>query len=353
MSYKILSINPGSTSTKVALYEDEKEIFSESIVHNAEDLSKFGSVPEQTGFRDEAVRSVLQKHGVDLKELSAVAGRGGLLPNMKGGGYLVTEKMIDALLSEKISQHASNLGAVLASRIAGPLGINAYIYDAVTANEFPEIAMISGMPDVRRTNKCHVLNMKAVSRKVAEKYGRAFEDMRLIVAHLGGGITISAIESGKIIDSIGDDSGPFAPERSGSISLFYVTDMFYSGVYNKKEMIAKIRGRGGLKAYFGTSDCKEIEKMIEAGDGQAKLIYEAMAYQVAKGIGELAPVLCGKIDFIILTGGLSHSEMFTKMLIERIAFLAPIEMVPGENEMEALTLGVLRILNGEETALEY
>jgi len=353
MNYKILSINPGSTSTKVALYENENEIFTETITHTTEDLNKFDDVLDQTSFRTEAVNAVLAKHGVELSELSAVAGRGGMLPDMCGGGYLVTDGMIEAIRSGKASPHASNLGALLASGIAGPLGINAYIYDAVTANEFPDIAAVTGMPDVRRESRCHVLNMKAVARKVAEKYGRAYEDMRLIVAHMGGGITISVHEGGRIVDSIGDDSGPFAPERSGSVSLLYVIDMCYSGKYDKKEMIARIRGHGGLKAYFGTADCREIEKMAEAGNEQAKLMYEAMAYQVAKGIGELSPVLYGKVDYIILTGGLAYSEAFTGMLAERVGFIAPIELMPGENEMEALTLGTLRILRGAETAREY
>ena len=353
MGNKILSINPGSTSTKVALYEDENEIFTETIEHSAEDLDKFDDILDQTRFRAAVLNNALSKHGVNLSGLSAIAGRGGLLPNMLGGGYLVTEAMIEAIQSGKISPHASNLGALLASELAGPLGINAYIYDAVTANEFPEIAELTGMPNVRRESRCHVLNMKAVARKVAKKYGKPFGDMRLIVAHLGGGITISAQEGGRIVDAIGDDSGPFSPERSGSISLFYIIDMCYSGEYSKKEMIAKIRGQGGLKAYFGTADCREIEKMAKDGNEQARLMYEAMAYQVAKGIGELAPVLHGKIDYIVLTGGLAHSGLFTGMLSERVGFIAPIEIIPGENEMEALALGVLRILKGEESAREY
>ena len=353
MSYKILSINPGSTSTKVALYEDDQNIFTEMITHYAEDIQKFDDILDQVDFRADFVHSALAKHDVRPAELSAVVGRGGLIPNMRGGGYLVNEEMIDVIRSGKASPHASNLGALLAQKIAGPLGINAYIYDAVTTNEFPDIAAVTGMPDVRRDSKCHVLNMKAVSRRVAVKYGKSFEDMRLIVAHMGGGISISAIENGRIIDSIGDDAGPFAPERSGSIPLFYIIDMCYSGLYSKKEMSARIRGQGGLKAYFGTADCRVIEEKIADGDEHAKLMYEAMAYQVAKGIGELAPVLRGKIDCTILTGGLAWSTMFLDMLRERIGFLAPVEIVAGEDEMEALSLGVLRILRGDEPASEY
>lgn len=353
MNYKILAINPGSTSTKVALYENETKIFSEKMNHTCEELNRFDEIPEQTDFRTEAIRSILSKHKTGLSGLSAVAGRGGLLPGMLGGGYLVTKTMIDALNRGEASPHASNLGALLASEIAGPLGINAYIYDAVTANEFPEIAAVTGMPDVRRHNTCHVLNMKAVSRRVAKKYDKTYKELRLIVVHLGGGISISAHEDGEIIDSISDDAGPFAPERSGSVPLFYVIDMCFSGKFNKKEMIEKVRGQGGLKAYFGTSDCREIEKIIQEGDKRAKLVYEAMAYQVAKGVGQMAPVLRGKIDYIVLTGGLAYSDMLTNMIAERAGFIAPIEIVPGEDEMEALALGILRILRGEEEAREY
>jgi len=353
MNYKILAINPGSTSTKIAVYENENRIFSENVEHTAEELNQFDDILDQTNFRAQTIHSILKKHNIELSELSGVAGRGGLLPNMLGGGYIVTDTMIDALYNGEASPHASNLGALLASEIAGPLGINAYIYDAVTATEFPEIAIVTGMPDVRRQSACHVLNMKSISRKVAKKYGKSYEDMHLLVAHLGGGISISAHEGGKIVDSISDDSGPFGPERSGSVPLLYVIEMCYSGKYNKKEMISKIRGRGGLKAYFGTADCREIEKMIAEGNEKARLMYEAMAYQIAKGIGQLGPVLKGKVDYIILTGGLAYSEMLTGMIAERVSSIAPVEIMPGEDEMEALALGILRILRGEETSREY
>ena len=353
MDHKILVLNPGSTSTKIALYENKRQIFSENIEHSSSELLNFADLFDQAGYRAKAINSVLLKHSVVLSELTAIAGRGGILPNMESGGYLVTEALVDALHDDNIFPHASNLGGILAFEIAEQLGIKAYIYDAVTANEFPDIAAVTGMPDVRRSNLCHVLNMKAVSRKVAEKYGKKYEDLCLLLAHLGGGITVAVLKDGKIIDSIGDDAGPFAPERSGSVPLFFVIDMCYSGKYNKREMSVKVRGQGGLKAYFGTSDCREIEKMIADGNQQAKLMYEAMAYQVAKGIGQLAPVVNGNLDYVVLTGGLAYSEMLTKMISERVSFIAPIEIVPGEGEMEALALGVLRIMKGEEDAKEY
>lgn len=353
MNYCILSINPGSTSTKVALYTDETCVFSDSIEHASEELAQFEDVVDQMEYRTKALYSLLEKHGVKLSQLSAIAGRGGLLPSMKSGGYLVTQTMVDALLDGEASPHASNLGALLAWETASPLGIPAYIYDAVTADEFPDIAKVTGMPDVKRENMCHVLNMKAASRKLAKQRGRTYEEMNLIVAHLGGGISISVHHEGKIIDAIRDDAGPFSPERAGSIPLLYIINMCYSGQYNRREMIRRVRGMGGLKAYFGTSDCREIEARIMAGDEQAKLIYEAMAYQVGKGIGEMATVLKGKIDDIILTGGLAYSKMMTGMITEYVEFIAPVQILPGEDEMEALTLGTLRILKGEEEAKEY
>jgi butyrate kinase len=353
MSYKVLSINPGSTSTKIAVYENENRLFSENVEHSTADLEQFESLLDQAGYRADAIRVVLAKHDVDLSTLSAVAGRGGLLPGIVGGGYLVNEKMVKMLSSDEISPHASNLGGILAYEVANPLGINAYIYDAVTSMEFPEIATVTGMPDVVRSSTCHVLNMKAMSRKVALKYGKQYEEMRILVAHLGGGISVSAHEGGKIIDSISDDAGPFAPERSGGIPILYIIDMCFSGNFTKKDMIKKVRGGGGLKAYFGTADCRDIEGRITDGDEKAKLVYDAMAYTVAKGLGSLAPVLNGDIDCVILTGGLANSKMLTGLIAERVKFIAPVEIAPGEDEMEALSLGILRIVRGEELAKEY
>jgi butyrate kinase len=354
MNYRILAVNPGSTSTKASLYENEKMLFLENLKHTAEDLGKYESLTDQAGFRAETVHSLLEKHGVALSEISAVAGRGGLLPNMLGGGYLVTETMTSAILQGDIPYHASNLGALIALEMAKPLGINAYIYDAVTANEFPEIAIVTGIPEIRRQSMCHVLNAKAMSRKVAKKHGREYEQLRLIVVHLGGGVSISAHENGKIIDALGDDSGPFfAPERSGAIPTLSVIEMCYSGKYTKKEMLLKVRGNGGLKAYFGTADGLELENMANGGDEKAKFMLQAMAYQIAKGIGEMAAVLNGKVDFIVLTGGLARFKMLTSWIAGRSGWIAPVEIEPGEDEMESLSLGVLRILKGEEKAKEY
>jgi butyrate kinase len=261
--------------------------------------------------------------------------------------------MRERLQKSQIGFHASNLGALLADALARPLGIPAYIYDAVSADELYEIAHITGIPEVYRQSFCHVLNSKAACRKVAQKRGARYEDMNFLVGHLGGGISISAHEKGKIVDVITDDAGPFSPERSGSIPLRIIVDMCYSNKYAHKEMLFKLRGMGGLKAHFGVHDCRIIEDMIAEGDEHARKVYEAFAYQIAKGIGELAPVLKGKVDAVVLTGGVAYSNMVTDWVKERVSFIAGVEVIPGENELESLALGALRILRGEETAHEY
>ena len=354
MNCKILAINPGSTSTKVSLYENEKMIFIENIKHTTEELSKFNDILEQTDFRVNKINSVLEKHNINLPEISAVAGRGGYLPNLLSGGYIVTEPMLDTILHGELRSHASNLGALIANEIAKPLGVNAYIYDAVMASELPEIAKITGMPEIHKQSICHVLNSKAMSRKVAKKHGTTYEQLRLIVIHLGGGISVTAHVNGKIIEALGDDSGPFfAPERSGMVPVSDIIDLCYSGKYTRKEMHSKVRGNGGLKAYLGTSDGLELENMVSGGNEKAKIVLEAMAYGIAKGIGELSTVLAGKIDYIVITGGLARFKLLVNMITERVSWIAPIEIEPGEDEMEALSLGTLRILKGEEKAREY
>lgn len=350
MEYSILAINPGSTTTKIALYSDEILVFFDQAEHSDEDFAGFADILDQLDFRLEVILTMLQKHQVSLAELSAVVGRGGLLPPVNAGGYLVNEAMKNLILSGVLSPHASNLGALLADKIAAPLSIPAYIYDSVSSHEFKEIAMITGIPEYMRHSQCHVLNSKAMGRKVAEKYGKRYEDLNLIVAHLGGGISIGIHEKGRIVDAIGDDAGPFSPERTGSLPLLYIVDLCYSGQYTKRDMVRKIRGMGGIKAHLGTHDARKVEKMIAEGNEKAKLIYEAEAYQIAKGIGELAPVLNGNIDYIVLTGGLAYSKMMTDMITERVSYIAPVELMPGEVEMEALAHGALRILRGEESA---
>ncbi|MBC3888571.1 butyrate kinase [Acetobacterium paludosum] len=344
----ILTINPGSTSTKIGVFENENELFSASVEHQSDALEAFQTINQQFDFRKDTIMEILENHHYDTKKLSAVVGRGGLLPPIKSGGYTVNEAMKNLIWGGALSEHASNLGALLADAIAGPLGIPAFIYDGVSSDEMEDIARITGFPEIQRQSFCHVLNSKAMGRKYARGMEKNYADMNLVIAHLGGGISISAHKKGRIIDVISDDSGPFSPERSGSIPLFALVELIYKNHYEKKELLKKIRGNGGLKAHLGTRDCREIEERILAGDTRAKQIYEAQAYQIAKGIGEMAVVLKGKIDGILLTGGMAYSEKLTGMIAEYVGFIASVKCLPGEIELEALALGGLRLLRGEE-----
>lgn len=353
MIYDILAVNPGSTSTKIAVFRNREEMFRQDIEHDPGFLDSHPDIEEQFPFRRDMVLNCLNQHFYKAEQLSAVVGRGGLLPPVKAGGYAVNQAMKDRILKGPISPHASNMGALIADAVAAPLGIPAYIYDAVSSDEFMEISRITGIPEVVRQSFCHVLNSKAMARKAAEEAGESYEEMNFLVAHMGGGISFSAHRHGKIVDALSDDGGAFSPQRSGSVPIINIVDMCYSGKYTKAELMRKIRGDGGLKAYLGTYDCREIEKMILEGNEKAELLYEAQAYQVAKGIGQLAPALKGEVDAIILTGGMAHSKMLTDWITGYVDFLGPIKIMPGEMELEALAYGCLRILQGREKAEIY
>lgn len=353
MSYKILAINPGSTSTKIALYEDEKEIFCKTLEHPVEQIEKYENVADQFDMRKEVVLSFLKQNEYEVKELAAVVGRGGMVPKVKSGAYKVNETMVNRLKDNPVVEHASNLGALIAYEIANSIGVPAYIYDSVRVDELEDIARISGMPDIPRTSTSHALNTRAMAMKVAKKYGKKYSDMNFIVAHLGGGISVNVHRKGQMVDIMADDEGPFSPERAGKVPCNALIDLCYSGKFDKKTMKKKLRGNGGLKAYLNTVDARKVERMIESGDEKAKLVYEAMAYQVAKGIGELATVVEGKVDAIVITGGIAYSDIITNWIKKRVEFIAPVEIMPGENEMESLALGTLRVLKGEEEAREY
>lgn len=353
MSYKILAINPGSTSTKLALYREEEKVLDHTLEHPAEDLKKFGKVIDQYEYRKEVIEEFLHKKGVDLKELSAIVGRGGMLPPVEAGAYWVNEKMLHCLRNNPVVEHASNLGAIIAYEIGKPYKIPCFVYDSVTVDQLEDVARITGIPEVKRISFNHVLNSRATAMKLAKKLGKKYEDVNIIVTHIGGGISVSAHKTGRIIDMLADDEGPFAPERAGRIPGKELINICFSGKYNKREVIGKMRGNAGLKAHLGTHDAREIEKMIEEGNNEARVVYEAMAYQIAKGIGEMATVLKGKVDAIILTGGIAYSKMMTDMIKERVEFISPVEIIPGENEMEALAFGALRVLKGQEKAKKY
>ena len=348
MPFQILVLNPGSTSTKAAVYEDEHPLLSKSIVHTNRDLAPYPALNDQLDYRVALVRGWLAQEGFRLSGLDAVVGRGGIIPNIVAGGYLADDTLVDCLRNHPVFDHASNLGGMMAQAFAKPLGIPAYIYDAVTSDELVPEARVTGFKEVTRTSFCHVLNARATSHKYAEAMGRKYEDMNLVVAHLGGGISISAHSHGRIIDSVSDDAGPFSPDRAGSLNMLYVVDMCYSGKYTKAEMLKKLRGEGGMSALLGTHDCREVEQRIQNGDEWAALVYRAQALQIAKGVGIMLGCFTELIDAVILTGGLANSKMLTGMVIDYLHNLCRVVVLPGENEMEALALGALRILREEE-----
>lgn len=353
MTYKIFVVNTGSTSTKIALYEDEKEVAVKSLSHPDDLINKYDDVQDQLNMRLEIVRSYLEEINFDVKDLSCVVARGGMLLPVKSGAYVINEVMLDRVTNHPVMEHASNLAAPIGYSIAQEAGLPSYIYDSVMTDEFPNIARISGMPDIPRASTSHVLNTRAMAIKYAKSLGKKYEDLNIIVAHLGGGISINLHHKGQIIDLVSDDEGPFSPERAGRVPCRELINLCYSGKFDKKTMQRKLRGNGGLKAYLNTLDVREVEKMIADGDEYAKLIYDAMAYQIAKGIGELATVVEGKVDAIILTGGIAYSKNFTHLIKNRVSFICHVEIMPGENEMEALAYGALRVLRGEEIAREY
>ncbi|MFW5844288.1 MAG: butyrate kinase [Spirochaetota bacterium] len=354
-SYLILAINPGSTSTKVALYRNDEEILNTTIRHSTEELNGYPDLPSQLPLREEAVRSVLRQAGEDVRGLSAVVGRGGLIRPVPGGTYLVEEAMLADLRAGTLGEHASNLGGILAWDIAETLEIPAYIVDPVVVDELQDIARPAGTPSIERTSIFHALNHKAVARRFAAEQGRSYEELNLIVVHLGGGITVGAHRRGRVID-VNDGlngEGPFSPERAGGLPALKVVSLCFAAGADEKQIRRSIKGAGGLSGYLGTNDAQEVGRRIEAGDSEAELIYRSMAYQVSKEIGAMAVVLRGEIDALLFTGGLARDRRFVDWISEAVSFLAPIHVYPGEDEMRALAGGALRVLTGAEQAKRY
>lgn len=351
--YTILAINFGSTSSKLCLYRNETEIKRLQVDHPRSVISGYKSIADQIPMRKGTVLQFLEGENIRIEDLSAIAARAGATPPLKSGAYLVNQSMVDRLSKNPIAEHPANLCAVIAHEMAQPLGIPVYIYDSGTVDEMDDIGRISGLSDIERKSLGHMENMRAVAKEVASKAGSAYEQMNLIVAHLGGGITLSVHQRGRMVDIISDDGGPFAPERAGILPAIDLIRLCFSGKYDQETLIKRIRGSGGMLSYLDTADALEVEKRTQNNDEKAKLIYSAMAYQVAKGIGELATVVDGAVDRIILTGGLARSDLFTGWISKKVSFIAPVEIVPGEREMESLGLGTLRVLRGLETAREY
>ena len=315
MTYKLLMINPGSTSTKIGVYEDEKEILVETLRHSSEEIGKFEGIYEQFNFRKDVILNVLKEKNFDINTLDAIVGRGGLLKSIEGGTYGVNEAMLNDLKIGVQGQHASNLGGIIANEIGKTLDIPAFIVDPVVVDEMIDVARISGIPEIERKSIFHALNQKAVAKRYAKEIGKKYEEINLIVAHMGGGISVGAHEAGKVIDvnNALDGDGPFSPERSGGLPVGDLAKMCFSGEYTLDDIKKKINGKGGFVAYLNTNDAKEVIDKAEAGDEKYKLIFEAMGYQVAKEIGKCAAVLKGEVDAIILTGGIAYGKAYGEL----------------------------------------
>lgn len=356
MQHIILTINPGSTSTKVALFNRNETLLAEKTIrHTKEELSVFKSVGEQKGYRLQLIYAFMEESGYQVREMEAVVGRGGLLKPMPGGTYLVDEEMLDDLRNERFNTHASNLGAVLADELGKRAGVPAYIVDPVVVDEMQELAKISGLKGIQRRSVSHVLNQKAVARDVLALENKDYADSQVIVAHMGGGISVGAHAKGKLVDVVNglDGEGPYSPERTGALPLYpFAQKMIEDGltIDQVKQLIA---GSGGIQSYLGESDLRRVLERIDAGDVEAKLYLDGMCYQVGKAIGEMATVLKGQAEHVILTGGVAYSSYIVEQIKEAVEWIAPVSVVPGEKEMEALCAGVVRVLTGKEKAKSY
>ncbi|PAB60206.1 butyrate kinase [Anaeromicrobium sediminis] len=355
MKYRILTINPGSTSTKIGVFDGDELVFEETLRHSSEEIGQFKKIYDQYNFRKEVILNVLKENAIKLESLNACVGRGGLLKPIAGGTYEVNDPMIEDLKVGVLGQHASNLGGIIAKEIAKDLNIKAYIVDPVVVDEMIDLARVSGMPEYDRMSIFHALNQKAVARKAAKELGKKYDELNFVVAHLGGGISVGAHELGKVIDvnNALDGEGPFSPERSGTVPVRKIMKMAFSGEYTVEEFNKKVSGKGGLVAYLNTNDGRDVKKMVAAGNAQAGVIYQAMAYQVAKEIGSMCVALGGKVDGIILTGGIAYDSEFVGWIKERAEFLGKVFVYPGEEELRALAEGGLRVLKGEEEAKVY
>ena len=353
---KILVVNPGSTSTKMAVYDDEKPLLLRNISHTAEQLAPFGNIIEQQDFRRQLILDELKQAGIAL-QFDAVIGRGGLVKPIAGGVYEINSQMLnDTLHGCVMHSHACNLGCLIAHEIASSIpGCRSFIADPGVVDELSPLARISGSPLMPRIAIWHALNQRAIARRYARGIGKEYEDLNLIICHLGGGISVAAHEHGRAIDANNalDGEGPFSPERAGSLPAVDLIRLCFSGKYNEQQLLKRIAGKAVLDAHLGTNDMREILERIKNGDSHAKLIVEAMLYHIAKNIAAESAVLCGNIDAILLTGGLAHSEYVVNELRRRVGFLAPVYCFPGEDEMEALALNALAVLQGRREAKVY
>lgn len=354
-SYKVFAINPGSTSTKIAMFEGDKEVFSKNVSHDAEKLKEFKEIRDQFDYRKETILKELAEAGQTLEGVDAFSARGGGLVNIEGGVYQVGEKLLEHARVGYTVKHPATLGAQLADAFAKEYGGVAFVVNPPDVDEFTDVARVTGLKGVYRESRIHALNQKEIGIRYAAKLGKKYEDLNLIICHIGGGISVTAHNHGKMVDSndIANGDGPMAPTRCGQLPVKDVVTMCFSGKYTEKEMREKITKTGGLVDHLGTSDAREVTEMIKNGNQYAKLIYDAMIYEIGKTAGSMAAVLCGKVDGIIFTGGISHDKYVVEKLTEMLSFIAPITVMAGEFEMEALAAGAIRVLSGKEEAKTY
>lgn len=353
--FRILVINPGSTSTKIAVFEETDQVFSESVTHPEDDLRRFQRISDQHGYRKEIIMKMLDRNSIELSTIDAVVGRGGLLDPVTGGTYIVSDRMVRDLMEARRGEHACNLGGIIAREIADETGFPSFIVDPVVVDEMEPVARISGMPELERRSIFHALNQKAVARKAAQALGRTYAESNFIVAHMGGGISIGAHRRGRVVDvnNAFDGDGPFAPERAGALPAGQLVEMCFKGEFDEAAMKTRLVGNAGMVAHLGTNDMRKTKVRMEAGDEKAGLIYEAMAYQVAKEVGRCAAVLKGDVDGIVFSGGLANDDQFIDKIREHVEWIGKVFIFPGEEEMESLALGALRVLCGKEEAGTY
>ena len=356
MGKLILAINPGSTSTKISVYEDTKEVFTKTLRHSNEELAPYKNVIDQLEFRKETIKAALKENNIDINTLAIIVGRGGLVKPIPSGVYEVNQAMIEDIRTGKNGEHASNLGAIIANELAQEVGgIKALIADPVVVDELEPVARISGHSAFPRISIFHALNQKAIAKLYAKNNGKEYKDLNIIVAHLGGGVSVGIHSKGRVID-VNDalrGEGPFSPERSGGLPAAAVVDACFSGKYTEKQIRKMISGEGGVVSYLGTNSFMDVENRVNAGDPEAMLISDAFAYQLAKEIGAMSTVVCGKVDAIIITGGIAYNKDLMEKVKEKVQFIAPVEIYPGEDEMGALAGNGLAVLEGTEEVKVY
>ncbi len=351
---RILAINPGATSTKIAVFDGEENIFEKTLEHHGAEMSRFAKVFDQYPYRLEIILAALAEAAIPLETFAAIVARGGLLKSLPGGTFAINAQMVEDLKKAERGEHASNLGAAIAYTLSQRLGIPSYIVDPVSVDELEPVARVSGLPELPRISLSHALNSKAVARSTAKDMGKHYEDVDLITVHLGTGVTVAAHKHGKMIDvNNAQDDGPFSPDRCGGLPASQLVKLCFSGKYDFNQLRRRINGEGGMFAYLGTKDVREAERRANEGDEQANLVLDALAYQTAKEIGAMAVVLDGHVDRIIITGGIARSERITGAISSKVQFLAPVVLVPGEEELQSLAAGALRVLLGEEAAKIY